>query len=528
MNKNLHHIDRYFKEGIEGHQEEPDDKIWASLESQLDKRDLFLAQYKYRILRNAVAAILLVGIATAAGVYFYPIQKNGTPAQAVAKQSRSIQKTLASNQPEALVSLEHTIVPSTIITTLEKNSSPTRSNSTTKKLQSSLVIAKNQQNNIQLNAKTQQVLSDNPISVVTTTHTSTQPVKESINIISNTNSTASAQLKAQLQRLPVEVIKENQQTNLSKGVISTLANTHEPLKVEEVRFIQRPTEKLQLPRATSAVASITAFPVASTLSIAVTPYPQKIVGSRNNRFFLSTLVMPEIAMNAIQEGRREHHEDDRAKIAEGEKVNSSLLYGVHVGFQLSKKIAIFSGYTQSTTQSTVTQQEIYARPRRERPGQPTSTDNSFKLNCAAGYAYVTSKTAIALPAFGDSLKGLPSSTTIKYTVIPLGIKYNLGVGKFSINPVIGLNLHLLSSASLNANFIEPTGTKSTETVSIQGVKKSYFSGLLGVSMDYRLTSNLRCFVFPTSTVGISTINQNTPASTRRNSLGLQTGIAISF
>ena len=55
MDKNLHKIDRYFKERIEGKREEPDDKIWAALESQLDKRELFQTQYKYRLLRNAVA-----------------------------------------------------------------------------------------------------------------------------------------------------------------------------------------------------------------------------------------------------------------------------------------------------------------------------------------------------------------------------------------------------------------------------------------------------------------------------------------
>jgi hypothetical protein len=323
------------------------------------------------------------------------------------------------------------------------------------------------------------------------------------------------------------------QTNASQTFLSSKASSSNEsvLVAEKVEGSQqRVSEKLLLSRSIISLPTSAAIVVnpAKNVAVVTSPYAKKPTSNGAKRFSVATLMMPEIAMNALREGRHEHHEDDRTKIEQGERVNSSFVYGVQAGWDLSKKITVFSGYLQSTTQTTVEQQEIYARPRRERPGQAPSNDNSFKLNCSAGYAYVTSKTATTVPSFGDSLKGLPSTTSIKYAVIPVGIKYNLGVGKLSFSAVAGFNLHLLSGASLQANFLEPTGAKSTETVTIQGVKKSYISGLLGVAVNYKLTPSLRWFVSPLGTIGISTINQNTPASTRRSSLGLQTGIAVSF
>ena len=105
----------------------------------------------------------------------------------------------------------------------------------------------------------------------------------------------------------------------------------------------------------------------SRVSIYPTVFPDKASYTSKKRFFITGVAMPESIMNTVREGRREHHEDDRASIIKGERVNNSITYGVIFGVQLSKRVAILSGLNNSITSSTIFQQEIYARPHRGGP-----------------------------------------------------------------------------------------------------------------------------------------------------------------
>jgi hypothetical protein len=64
MSGDLHHIDDLFRSGLEGKEEQPDEKVWASVEQNLDKNSFIAIRKKYARLRqlSAILVILLLGI----------------------------------------------------------------------------------------------------------------------------------------------------------------------------------------------------------------------------------------------------------------------------------------------------------------------------------------------------------------------------------------------------------------------------------------------------------------------------------
>ncbi|NBX11184.1 MAG: hypothetical protein EBR19_03070 [Chitinophagaceae bacterium] len=490
MDKNLHKIDRYFKEGIEGQREEPDDKIWAALESQLDKRELFQTQYKYRLLRNAVAIILFLGIASATGYFYFDSHKSGQKQPQIENETSSVisRRTEVVNKNQ----LEPTHADLEVKKEFEKSNS---------------IVANSSSRSVDGVAKTIISQSVAPKSITI------PAVAASKNLISQ-NTYVSTEINQKVYS--DEVGKKVNQLDYE-------------ITKDEVDFIQKSMpHPVQLPRTVQDVSDRKIYSGRFIPSVAQMKASSQIKGVANKKIFISPIVMPDFTMHSIREGRKEHREDDHQRIADDEKVNPSVNYGVNVGFQLSKQVAVFTGFQHSIVSSTITQEEIYARPRRDRPGQQPNAENSFKLNCSAGYAYLTFKTGTTAPSFGDSLRGLPSESVMKYLIVPAGLRYSFGLGRISLVGIAGLNFHILSKASLQANFLEPAGTKSTETVPIQGVRKSYLSGFAGIAVDYRVNSTIRFYVSPVGSIGINTINQNTPTATRRNGMGLQAGMAFSL
>lgn len=482
MDKNLHKIDRFFKEGIEGQKEEPSDRIWAALESQLDKQALLQAQYKYRVLRNAVAILLFLGIASATGYFYFDSSKKGSfVATDKVKSANNENKVKGMSFEEKRNGNNEGLYKTTISISAEQ--------------------------------KTDHSASVFPKSTSVKSANESLPASQHLKSIIESSKRVANDLSVITEHFANDAGQHDQNLSLQTPFV---------MPIVENKQMDRP---IVLPRVLNKVNRSISTGLNFVPSTAQKAILRKVRQASKSQFFITPMFVPELATHSVKEGRMEHHEEDHRKIEQDEKINSSSSIGVNLGLQLSKKLAVFVGYQKSTLKSTIAQEEIFARPR---PGQSPTTENNFKLNCAAGYAYITSKSNTSAPSFGDSLKGLPSENLMQYTVIPAGVRYSLGVGRFAVSVLAGLNIHLLSKAAITANFLEANGTKSSETVSVQGVRKTYFSGFGGLSFGYKLNSAVRVFVSPLGIMGLNTINQNTPAATRRSGLGLQTGIAVSL
>lgn len=512
MNKNLHNIDRFFKEKIEGHKEEPENDLWAVLDRQLDKSDLLKAKYKYRVLRNAVAAVLLIGIAVAAGVFTYNLDKPaGDSKNKMAEIKVAIEKEAVltpSKASDHSSAKKNAIIPiyneaQAVKRLVSKSSAPGKD----------LSKADRSTDTMATRIKHEMEKAEN---------SSGNIAKKNMGVESE-----SSNLLSQVVAVEKSLLNKVNGGTISDNGHSLHVETESYVIGKGLSEIQRSVRPFSyLPMAEKIKGSKLAG--VSLMPSALLPPISAIKHRTNSRFAISVVLMPEFVQQNIREGNRENREDDRHRIEAAESVNSSFSLGVTASLKFREKFQVFTGLIQSTTATTIHEQDLFARPRRDRPGQNPITENSFKINCAAGYAYVNSKTGQAAPSFGDSIKGLPSTARTHYVVIPAGIRYTISKSKFSLGLNAGLSFHVLSRATISANFYEPSGTKSTEIVSIQGLKKSYLSGLFGISVAYAVSPSLQIYCSPTSVTGISPINQNTPVSTRRSCLGVQSGISLSF
>ncbi len=102
MKRDLHHIDDLFKAGLDGKEEQPDEKIWNAIEKDLDKDSIITIRKKYTRLRRAsvILLILLLGISIYALKNIFDKNKADGVSAKRANQQNVIDRTPAKSQPE--------------------------------------------------------------------------------------------------------------------------------------------------------------------------------------------------------------------------------------------------------------------------------------------------------------------------------------------------------------------------------------------------------------------------------------------
>jgi len=190
-----------------------------------------------------------------------------------------------------------------------------------------------------------------------------------------------------------------------------------------------------------------------------------------------------------------------------------------VNYGVSKHILLQSGIVFSSAKTSIAPKIIYAR-----------ADNSgharYELNCSPGYAYYTPKTG-SLPAVGDSVRIMGSSASVSYLGIPVSFQYVMKAGRFLFKPGAGLSLNFLTSNNSSTNFGFSTGN-SKENTSIDGLRKAYLDGSLGMGIEYMISRKVSVGVRPLVRWAITSINKNTPVRTYQNFTSLETGMRINL
>ena len=89
MSENLHDIDKLFKDSIDGHEDMPSEKVWDTIDNNLDKNNVIQIKRKYNNLKRLAIALLLLLL----GTIVYEIQsKNTGKAELVKNGINSIPK----------------------------------------------------------------------------------------------------------------------------------------------------------------------------------------------------------------------------------------------------------------------------------------------------------------------------------------------------------------------------------------------------------------------------------------------------
>lgn len=511
MDKHLHNIDQLFKDGIEGYTDPPSDNVWSNIDQQLDKREVSLTRYKYKIAKYAVAAMALLTVSFAM-VLLVKSKKAQAPAvptdSAVVSPGSKPSLIIKESQPQQADNKN-----SNAGTSAQGENADEQNNAAVPSKTDAATSLPEQKQELKT-----PVLKENNIVLSTTTN----PVKQ------KTIAAADKKEKKPADKFNKEngqnsiavkqpVIKENKPAVLQGPDYNyTIIKTNTETSLTQNNSFTSQIAWLNVERMSNPYAGKTAMPV--------------IKAKRFKPVFsVAAYYNPEHVTNEVSEGKVVHREDRREEIVEGEKVKQSFNYGVQLSYQFSNHWAAVTGVGISKTKSTILPRNLYARPVPPAPGQnpPPGGDVKYKINCTAGYAFLPSKSGSAL-ASGDSIKALQSVNTLTYVTVPLGMKYIYKINRFALNAVAAVDMNILTNGNMQATVTETSGIKTQTNVTVQGLKPVNFSAMIGAGAEYFASNRLSVYLMPETNFSLTTINKNTPTQTKRGSWGMQAGVRINF
>lgn len=521
MDKHLHNIDQLFKDGIEGYTDPPSDNVWSNIDQQLDKREVSLTRYKYKIAKYAVAAMALLTVSFAM-VLLVKTKKAQAPAvptdSAVVSPGNKSSLITKEDQPKQADQKNST---TGTVTPEEK---PVEQNTAAAPVTTGAPKTTLPEQKQQLKKPS---LKENNVAVSTTTNNAQQKTI-----------TTSADKKE--KKIADNIIKENKENNIAVKQTITPQIKQPAIKENKEPVLQSTDYNYTIAK-TDAATTLTGSN-SFTSQIAwldeehmSNPYAGKtavpVIKAKRFKpvFSIAAFYNPEHVTNEVAEGKVVHREDRREEIVEGEKVKQSFNYGIQFNYQFSNHWAAVTGVGISKTKSTILPRNLYARPVPPAPGQnpPPGGDVKYKINCTAGYAFLPSKSGSA-PISGDSIKALQSVNTLTYVTLPLGMKYIYKINHFAINAIAAVDMNILTNGNVQATVTETSGLKTQTNVTVQGLKPVNFSAMIGAGAEYFASNRLSVYILPETNFSLTTINKNTPTQTRRASWGMQAGVRINF
>ncbi|MGH2643341.1 MAG: hypothetical protein ACRDE2_05290 [Chitinophagaceae bacterium] len=239
-----------------------------------------------------------------------------------------------------------------------------------------------------------------------------------------------------------------------------------------------------------------------------------------SRISLTIMFSPDISGYSLKNNNNANNQssgDFRDKEQEG----FSYTAGIMMDYAINKKWLLESGITLTNRMLSIYPSTVYAQK---------------DYNGKVSYVLPTSTGISKIPdisnnnvQIGDSLELTSNSIQqLKYLSLPLILKYCLKKGRFTLQGYSGLEINLLSKSTTDVSFQTGNGNIHEAIDTIQGLKRSYLSGLAGIGVQYGLTNKIKISFTPTLSYSITPINQNTPFKKYPYSIGLWAGITYQF
>lgn len=216
----------------------------------------------------------------------------------------------------------------------------------------------------------------------------------------------------------------------------------------------------------------------------------------------------------------DHFRDARNNSREAKRTEQetrSFSVGMGVQKQIGRNISLLSGVQYFSSKTHIEPKTIFAKP-------DNRGDVRFQFYCSSGESYLSTKNGTA-PAVGDSIKTNFSESEISYLQVPLLIAYQIDFGKFSLMPSAGIQTNLLLKGKLNSFLEHPTSEEEVSS-SIDGLRSSYFSGVVQPQLNYKLTDRISFDFNPNINFSLTPINKGTAIKTYQNMFGLGAGVRI--
>jgi hypothetical protein len=239
---------------------------------------------------------------------------------------------------------------------------------------------------------------------------------------------------------------------------------------------------------------------------------------RESRLSITAFFAPDITTRNLEQNFGTGRDERKEELLRTEK-NSQLDFtvGARIEYKLNDHLSLQSGLSFSTNTIDIAQKTIFAR---------LDKDGALKyrFNFSSGYTYFNPKTLSAPQFLGDSAQALSSSSTLHYVNIPLAVKYNLPSGRFNFSLQAGMTARFITKQSIDAVYASNGSNEKSRANEIQGLKTSYFNGVVGVGADYSLNSKMALTLFPSFNFATSSINRDAPVKAYPNTLSLAVGV----
>lgn len=516
MSENLHEIDQYFKNGLEGFEEEPGRGVWEALDNQLDKVETVRLRHKYARLRYWTVAVTVVLTTALILLYNSNLSHKSSKPEVTSSDSPTIDTIITS--PRTQNPTIKNIAPEEITLPTEETASHVESNHT--------IPNKDQISKRTIPQKNEMEDSDEKSAPLT--------VKNSIekeNPQDPYKREASSRVKNIQTREKNGFIVKNSVSKTS-DVIPKSSNKNRfvaPNSSQEKTYISKIEAKEDLYLYPSLPKTVPTFSfnglnLPTEEKSGILPNLGSIPHlkiSRKKIFAFGVFYSTENNNQRLEEGRREHDEDDNVAIKNGESMQTSYSYGAMGSYTINQKFSLQTGIAYLHKLSTIAEKQIFARKRDPRMGG--NNDVKFKFNCAAGFTYIDPKLSSGLTA-GDSIKVSSSINELSYLEIPLLLNFKTGKKKLHFNFLGGFSANFLQKGTIQTSLVSSSIGKLPITNNVEGLKQHYFSGMVGAGVEYDLHPSLSIFTQEVYKGSLESINSNAPTKTFSNGTGLQMGI----
>jgi hypothetical protein len=540
MSKNLHDIDKLFRDSLEGHEEMPSDKVWDALDNNLDKSNVISIKRKYNNLKRIAIVLLLLLL----GTIVYEIQSkktgkggievvknNGTDKnenkknitgnttqnsgtgksdQGANDQVKSDNSTASGNREvnnagkDSGVSTDKDMVNSTLLTPADQKAN--------KKTE----IGVQQKANLKLKIRNPKIENGEEIaneSIVLPEGNKSSIKKSTIHKtrITIKNATAAEDINDEEST----VLKNNNTTKVKSAV--AVSNELRALQNEEMESIPANLKKSEMVKVSVKRIS----PDANVATVAV-----KIKNNKSAKpfhFNLMPFYSPQFSFNRLEDDHRDpgpQPRNGREQIKEDEQRERSSSLGVLVEIPLGKKWGLQSGITLLNKEISIEPKKIFAK-------LDIDGKVKYRFDCSSGYTFISLK-AGTTPAVGDSVNAVASTNTLQYVGIPLAVNYTISLGKFSVIPTLGTTINFLTRQKIETELVGASTNEKQTISTIQGLKKTYFNAFAGVALEYNVSKKIALNITPVSNFALSAINKDAAVKSYPNSFGVAGGVKIKF
>jgi hypothetical protein len=479
MDKHLHkNIGEQFSEEINKLSQQPREHIWDAIDKQLDKTEATNYKEKFTRLRKRtlLLLLLLIGITTSSIIYFTTAKNKTNIAIALNKKNTD---RIAS---DIILAENKTSEGSTFNKQVELFE-----NSIKAKESISLYAVKKENKSI---SDKEDLFSDKKINYTTKGKTNVK--------ITNAISTEDENI------IDIEATTVDKNED-KKNKDSTITSLLTPINSEVSS-----SKQLQSLKKDSSIAKENNL---------ATDTKNKKQQQKKSKFTLTAFAAPDFSAYRLENDELSSY-DNKNRIAKREQSDISPTVGVLIGYNLSKKVTLQSGFTYSSSNISIDPSKIYAE-------KDNTGTVKYRYNTSFGYGYLL-PSFNNTPAVGDSLFANGANHTLNYISIPIIAKYSIGHKKITFHPGIGITFNFLTKATLTTD-VENSFNREKEYISkLQSIKKSGISLLITPELQYKLSKKWSISTMPYFKYSLGAVNKGNVVKTYPYTFGLGIGGVYKF